>query len=232
MVINRIFICHSIRSRDQQNIQILRYVMEVLQSTGIQVIINKNNGSEDIFFQQLYQELPMCQAVLLLQTPETIYSRRAQIIIRNANNLIEQKKIQVIFRLVCPPWVDTTIPPDWQDLRTFDGTRDYQRACREMVLSLLANSAHSSRRSQTTTTSTLSILPRLSLPQKPPQPNFADSINRRRLLEAEPTAAIPALPDAGLPETPVPINFHRTWTERLKALLEKFIYKSDVTRKR
>jgi hypothetical protein len=228
MIIKRIFICHTIRSKDLQNIQILRYVLDILHRTGIQFIINKNDGSEDSFFQQLSQELPNCQALLLLQTADTIYARRVQMALRNAKILVEQKKMQNIFRFVCPPSANTTIPQDWQGLTTFDGTRDYQRACRELVLSLLERTPKSRRTTQALTTRAPSISPRISLPQKPAQTNFANSINRKKLLEAEPTAAIPVLPSTSLPQTPAPLNYHPSWTTRLKAMLEKFHRKLTV----
>src|SRR5437667_12639190 len=93
MIINRIFICHTIRSKDQQNIQIFRYVSEIMQRTGIQIIISKNNVSEDSFFQHLHRDRPTCQALLLFQTADTTYGRNVQVKLRSAQTLVEQKKI-------------------------------------------------------------------------------------------------------------------------------------------
>jgi hypothetical protein len=72
MVVNRIFICHVIRSEKPEEAQILRYITEVLEKTGMEIVTHKDDSSERSFFQQLQQELPMCQTFLLL--PDAIYA--------------------------------------------------------------------------------------------------------------------------------------------------------------
>jgi len=207
-------------------------MLEILQRTGIEFIISKNNDSEESFFQQLYHVLPTCQALILFQTKDALNTRRVQMVIRNAHSLTEQKKMQGIFRFICPPSANTVVPQDWQDLTTFDGTGDYQQACRDLVFSLLASTPNIRGTAQTVKTPARAILPRVSLPQKPAQTHFANPSERRRLLETEPTAALPTLPDTSFPQPSAPINSNRLFVINLQMMMKNVQYKYKNTKQK
>jgi hypothetical protein len=89
-------------------------------------------------------ELPTCQAFLLLQTPDAILATRVILIVKVVKALFDQKELQGIFRFICPPATEAMIPLEWNDLTVFDGTHDYQRACAKLVASLAAQSKDTS----------------------------------------------------------------------------------------
>ncbi len=133
---NRIFICHAIRSDNEEETKILRFVMDILQKAGMELITYQDNGSEESFFQQLQQEPPTCQAFLLLQTPDAIHTPQIHQTVRAAQALFEHKKIYGIFSLICSRAEGLPTPQEWKSLTTFDGTRNYQRTCTRLMLNI------------------------------------------------------------------------------------------------
>ena len=136
---NRIFICHTIYRGNQRDAQILNYLIHAFQGAGIEVIINSSNSMEGDFFQFLQQNLPTCKAFILFQTPETLQSPQADFAVKLAQTLVEQKRMQEIFRFISTSNNSDIVPITWKALTTFDGTRDYKRAVEKL---LLATSGH------------------------------------------------------------------------------------------
>ena len=149
---NRIFISHAIRSENEGEAKILCLVMDVLQKAGMEIVTYTDNGSEESFFQQLQQELPTCQTFLLLQTPNAVSTPQIHQLVKAAQGLFKQNKIYGAFRFICSSAERITIPQEWKSLTTFDGTRNYQRACTRLVLNILATYKNKGRGSGVITT--------------------------------------------------------------------------------
>ncbi len=97
MAINRIFICHAIRSENQEETKIFLYVTEVLQKAGMEIVTHEENESAE----NLAQLLQTCQTFLLLQTPDAVYAPWIGQIVEAALKLAERKTTLKAFRFIC-----------------------------------------------------------------------------------------------------------------------------------
>ena len=168
MEVNRIFICHAIRSENKQDIQMLFYLMQVLKRAGLEILTDQDDDSAERFFPLLQQTLLTCQAFILLQTPDAVSAPRVVLAVRAARRLAKQKKIQ-IFRFIPSLKIESAAPEEWKILTTFDGTDDYKRTCAELVSAITANSPKRNTTRDAERRGVSSALPSISFLKTPSQ---------------------------------------------------------------
>jgi hypothetical protein len=164
MDVNRIFICHTIRNEDQQDIQKLHYLIEVIRRAGLEILTDQEDDSAENFFPLLQQKLLTCQAFILLQTPDAVSAPRVRLAVRAARRLAKQKRMQ-LFRFIYSLETEIATSQEWKALTTFDGTHDYQRTSEKLVSAIAANAANRNTTSEAVTRSDPSTLRRISFLQ-------------------------------------------------------------------
>lgn len=132
----RVFISHYTTEETQQSFQTLTRLIADLRSAGAEVVTNGGRGSEGHFTYTLNQELPKCQWLLFIQTPEALHSSKVQAIVNTAIQLVSQQRMQGIIRLVTEPVNTQDIPMTWSTFTTIDISQDYPRALEKLLLAL------------------------------------------------------------------------------------------------
>lgn len=136
MPIPRVFISHYTTEETQQSFQILTKLIADLRSAGAEVVTNGGRGSEGHFTYTLNQELPKCQWLLFIQTPEALHSSKVQATVNTAVQLVSQQRMQGIIRLIAGPANSQDVPLTWSTFTTIDISQDYPRALEKLLLAL------------------------------------------------------------------------------------------------
>jgi len=136
MPIPRVFISHYTTEETQQSFQTLTRLITDLRAAGAEVVTNGGRGSEGHFTYTLNQELPKCQWLLFIQTPEALHSPKVQATINTAIQLVSQQRMQGIIRLVAGPANSQDVPLTWSTFTTIDISQDYPRALEKLLLAL------------------------------------------------------------------------------------------------
>ncbi|HEU5228639.1 MAG TPA: hypothetical protein VFU49_12565 [Ktedonobacteraceae bacterium] len=136
MPIPRVFISHYTTEETQQSFQILTQLIADLRTAGAEVVTNGGRSSVEHFTYTLNHELPQCQWLLLIQTPEALHSSQVQTTVNTAIQLVSQQHMQGIIRLATSPVNTQEIPMAWSALTTIDIGQDYPRALEKVLLAL------------------------------------------------------------------------------------------------
>lgn len=136
MPIPRVFISHYTTEETQQSFQTLTKLIADLRSAGAEVVTNGGRGSEGHFTYTLNQELPKCQWLLFIQTPDALHSSKVQATVNTAVQLVSQQRMQGIIRLVAGPVNSQDVPLTWSTFTTIDISQDYPRALEKLLLAL------------------------------------------------------------------------------------------------
>lgn len=136
MPIPRVFISHYTTEETQQSFQTLTKLIADLRSAGAEVVTNGGRGSEGHFTYTLDQELPKCQWLLFIQTPDALHSPKVQATVNTAIQLVSQQRMQGIIRLIAGPVNSQDVPSTWSTFTTIDISQDYPRALEKLLLAL------------------------------------------------------------------------------------------------
>ena len=136
MTIPHIFITHYATEERQYGFQLLTQLIADLRSSGAEVITDGGRSTEEQFAHMLDQELPRCQWLIFIQTPEALHSPRVQTTVNTAMQLVSQERMQGIIRLVATPAKTQEMPVGWSTLTTIDASQDYLRAREKLLLIL------------------------------------------------------------------------------------------------
>ncbi len=97
---------------------------------------NKDAPENEQFIQTLNQQLSVCEQVLVVLTPEALYSTKVQMLVNTALNLVVQQRLRSIFAILASPIDSQEMPATWTTIRMFDATQDYPRALARLQLAL------------------------------------------------------------------------------------------------
>jgi hypothetical protein len=135
MPATRIFVCYT-PSGDERGAAVAQQLIDDLQANGANVVTGDEHITEENFVQYLNQELPRCQYVILVQTPQALKSLRVQTAISMALNLVTQQRMKGVLRLLAAPVDSEDEEPLWVTPRSFDASQDYPRARDKVLLEL------------------------------------------------------------------------------------------------
>jgi TIR domain len=135
MSVTRIFVCYA-TSGDERGAAVAQQLIDDLQANGANVVTGNEHIVEENFVEYLNQELPRCQYVILVQTPQALKSLRVQTTISMALNLVTQQRMKGVLRLLAAPLDNEDEQPLWVTPRTFDASQDYPRARDKVLLEL------------------------------------------------------------------------------------------------
>jgi hypothetical protein len=117
-----------------------------LQYAGAEVITDRMGTSptptdvDDTMFEQfLNEELPRCQQLIVVQTPEALQSPRMRAIVDAALKHVQASQMTGVLRVVAPTLNVTEVqdmPPMWDTTPEFDASLDYPRALVKLRLHL------------------------------------------------------------------------------------------------
>lgn len=136
MISFRIFVCHSIDQKDQQEIQILDQLQEQLRAGGSEIVLYPGAISEEGFFTFLASELATCQWFICVQTTQASRSPQMRIAVNSALKLLAQKQLQGASRLILTEDPQEDTPETWSAIPAFDATQDAARALVKLRLAL------------------------------------------------------------------------------------------------
>jgi hypothetical protein len=133
-VAKRIYICYSADNLSPQEAQVFHQLRNRLQQEGHEVLANADLSAEQGPSSFLEDQLPMCQGLILIQTPGAIRSPLAPLVIKTAQRLANQQRLQNILRFIASSDEQQTTPAEWSALPTIDGTYDPSRAIEKVTL--------------------------------------------------------------------------------------------------
>ena len=135
MSATRIFVCYA-TSGDERGATVAQQLIDDLQANGANVVTGNEHIAEENFVEYLNEELPRCQYVILVQTPQALKSLRVQTAISMALNLVTQQRMKGVLRLLAAPVDNEDEQPLWVTPRAFDASQDYPRARDKVLLEL------------------------------------------------------------------------------------------------
>lgn len=110
-----------------------------LQEAGAEVVMD-SVGSEDAAFEEfLSKELPECQHLILIQTPEALQSPRVRAVVDSALKQVQVGQMVGVLRVVAPVLNGVEVqalPLRWASTSEFDARQDYPRALARLCLHL------------------------------------------------------------------------------------------------
>ncbi|HEY6542882.1 MAG TPA: toll/interleukin-1 receptor domain-containing protein [Ktedonobacteraceae bacterium] len=136
MTILRVFVSHALSSGTQNEDQFTIRLVNDLRAAGAEVVVDEISSVNDDFAQSLNQALPNCHWLMLVQTPAALHSPRVQLAVNTALNLVVQRRMQGVLRVITEPYSSGEVPSTWTTLKQFDASQDYPRALARVLLAL------------------------------------------------------------------------------------------------
>src|SRR5579859_211772 len=114
-------------------------LMTDLREAGAEVITD-NVGLEDTTFEQLLaEELPLCEYLIVVQTPAALQSPRVRAVVDSALKLVQEGQMTAVLRVIAPTPNGVkaqAVPLRWANTPEFDASQDYARASFRLRLQL------------------------------------------------------------------------------------------------
>lgn len=134
MTVLRIFI-----SYETTDAAFATQLMTDLREAGAEVVTD-NVGLEDTTFEQfLSEQLPLCQYLIMIQTPAALQSPRVRAVMDSALKLVQEGKMTAVLRVIAPTLKGAeaqALPLRWANTPEFDASQDYARASVRLRLQL------------------------------------------------------------------------------------------------
>ena len=131
----RIFVSYPLTG-DEQGAECARRFIADLKASGAEVITDSERIPDANLVSYLTRELGRCDYFILIQTPQALRSLRVQGAVNLALQVVAQKRMKGVLRLIATPSDTDDEPPLWITPRAFDASRDYPRARDRMLLEL------------------------------------------------------------------------------------------------
>jgi len=114
-------------------------LMTDLREAGAEVITD-NVGLEDTTFEQfLSEQLPLCQYLIMVQTPAALQSSHVRAMVDSALKLVQEGQMTAVLRVIAPSLNGAkaqALPLRWANTPEFDASQDYARASFRLRLQL------------------------------------------------------------------------------------------------
>ncbi|HEX8034047.1 MAG TPA: SUMF1/EgtB/PvdO family nonheme iron enzyme [Ktedonobacterales bacterium] len=112
-------------------------VADELNRLGCRVVLQSSSGRRKDYTDLLAKALPRCQWFVLVQSPAAARAKSVQTAVIQARQLMEQGIIQGMFAIIADaPGHRRLDVPEWRDIRAFDATVNFQRACAQLCNAL------------------------------------------------------------------------------------------------
>jgi hypothetical protein len=121
---------------DERGARVAHQFINDLRAQGVEVLTDTETLTDFAFTAFLKQELPLCQYLILVQTPATLKSPRVQTAVNMALALLGPQDKRGVLSLVVVRSAGKDARVQWSADRTFDASVDYQRARDRLFLTL------------------------------------------------------------------------------------------------
>lgn len=133
---SRVFVSyHTLDSASHAHLVAMRLV-EALRAAQVEVVLDNAAVADADYVQYLNGVLPACQWFIVVQTQETLHAPRVSLAVNTALSLVFQRRLEGILQLTAAPYSANELPATWSTIRTFDATRDYERAVTRALIEL------------------------------------------------------------------------------------------------
>src|SRR5216110_174408 len=134
MIVQQIFV-----SYETTDAAFATQLMTDLREVGTEVITD-NIGLEDATFEQfLSEQLPLCQHLIVVQTPVALQSPRVRAVVDSALKQVQEGQMTAVLRVLAPDpnGVEVqAVPLRWASTPEVDASEDYPRALARLCLHL------------------------------------------------------------------------------------------------
>lgn len=135
MTVLRIFVSYAV-----EDAEFATRLMTDLRNAGVEIITDMRGANLIPAGEQfLREELPRCQRLIVVQTPDALQSPRVQAIVEVAGKYVQQGQMTGVLRVIGPTLNASEVPvisPTWGRLPSFDASQDYPRALARLCLHL------------------------------------------------------------------------------------------------
>jgi hypothetical protein len=110
-----------------------------LHEAGVEVIKERTDLDDMAFEEFVAQELPQCQHLIVVQTPEALQSPRVRAVVESALRRMQAGQMIGVSRVIAPTLNGVgagVVPQTWANTAEFDASQDYPRALARLCLHL------------------------------------------------------------------------------------------------
>lgn len=136
MVAPRIFVSYALTNVPKQEMTLIQQLINDLRSAGAEVVTDDLRVLDAQFLRFLQQQLADCQWLVLVQTTEAVRSLRTQITVETALQMVTQRKLRDVIRVILPSFTMPDEPEQWSGTTAILFQGDYPRL-RDKLLLLL-----------------------------------------------------------------------------------------------